>query len=83
MSVTVPRSELSAIAWRHGMDYEISSDASVEWVRGMAAELRRAAQGSATSGELLTEASELDALADRYEAQHANAMWSHTSGANP
>ena len=80
---TVPRADLTDIAWRHGMDYDIDFDPTTEWVRAMASNLRRVATGSATAAELIAEANELDALATRYEEQAANAMWSHADGVNP
>jgi len=66
--VTISRAELTEIAWRYGMDYDISDDPTIGWVRGLAVLLRREAPSSATADALLAEAADLDALADRYAA---------------
>jgi hypothetical protein len=71
MTVRIPRAELTAVAWRHGMDYDIVDDPTAEWVRRMADSLRGASIGSATAADLLDEAAELDALVDRIEREAA------------
>jgi hypothetical protein len=65
---TVPRAELATIATRYGVDYSLASDPTVIWVRGIATWLRRdLTPGERFADQLLAEADELDALADRYE----------------
>lgn len=67
MSVTIPRAEVHAIAARHGTDYDLDFDPSVEWIRTTATFLREESAAFPTTPELRAEAADLDALADRYE----------------
>lgn len=75
MAITIPRAEIDAIANRHRVNYDLSSDPGIEWVRRMSAWLRSDLDPNdsdpITKG-LLAEANDLDALADRYE-QRASA----------
>lgn len=65
--VTIPRDELTAVAHRHGVDYDLDFDPSVEWVRATAALLRQESPDFPATPELRAEAHDLDALADGYE----------------
>lgn len=68
MTTTIPRAELNAVGRRHGIDYDLDFDPSIEWVRAMSAHLRAGDTFvDPPSAEVLAEAADLDALADRYE----------------
>ena len=80
---TIPRAEIREIARRYDVDYELGSDPTSKAIRSYAAELRRESKACTNAAALRAEADDLDALADRYEEQAANAMWSHTDGITP
>jgi hypothetical protein len=69
--VTIPRDEIHAIAKRHGVDYGLDFDPSLEWVRATAALMREESPQFPSTPELRAEAAALDALADRYEREAA------------
>lgn len=70
MTATVPRADLDTIATRHGVNYDLNTDPSIQWVRDMAARLRRDLTGADRYEQrLIAEADDLDALADRYEKE--------------
>lgn len=70
MTATVPRADLDTIATRHGVDYDLNTDPSIQWVRDMAAWLRCDLTGADRYEQrLIAEADDLDALADRYEKE--------------
>lgn len=65
--MTIPRAELNKVGHRHGIDWNLDADPTLEWVRAAAADLREETPDFPTTEELLCEADDLDALADRYE----------------
>jgi hypothetical protein len=72
MTVTIPRAELNALAERHGDFFGLDEDPPVTWARDLAAEYRHNASDrrvltAAEGADMLAEADDLDALADRYE----------------
>lgn len=74
MSVVVPRKELNAIAERYNDAFNLSGDPTVQYVRDCADYYRSATAlmgGQRSRENLLAEAAELDALADRYETETA------------
>ncbi len=66
MTALIPRAEIDAIGKRHGTDYGLDADPSTEWARRTVYNLRSAA-AAGDPLNLLTEADELEALADRHE----------------
>lgn len=73
MTVTIPRAEIDAIAVEHwGVGSDLDFDPTVEWVRAAAKVLRQdAGAGRFDQSEILAEADDLDALADRYGREAA------------
>ncbi len=86
MTVTVPVDEIHKIAARYDDAFSLPADPPAAAVRDIAREYRMNADYADSEAErnsLLGEALALDALVDRIEAEHANAMWAHTNGVNP
>ena len=70
MATTIPRAEIDAIAKRYyGIEAELDVDPPTGWARTVAAHLRESSKADADPDSLLTEADDLDALADRYERE--------------
>jgi len=78
-TVMIPCAEIHAIAKRHGVDYDLDSDPTAEWVRGTAKYLR---SGSAPAATVLAEAADLDALVDRIENQRDDHCIAYSEGSD-
>ncbi|MGK5682425.1 hypothetical protein [Actinoplanes sp. URMC 104] len=91
MAVTIPRVEINAVMDSYGQPWPPDGDSDSTTVRDAAAAIRRVVEGivggrfeDASRRVLMSKlADDLDALVDRVEERHANAMWSHTVGVNP
>ena len=68
---TIPRDEIHAIGRRHNLDYNLDFDPTLAWVRATAALLSHELDpADPASDGLLAAATELNALADRYETEN-------------
>ena len=72
VTATVPRADIHTIGQRYDVDYDLDFDPTLEWVRATAALLRHELDPADPAFDgLLAAATELDALADRYDQETA------------